>query len=100
MALSNKEQYHSDSNNSTPTNSAEHTDELNSLDLHITPKTTTAGSQAQWTMHQIHLQQLLRCDARAWQLIVQILRSFMDSKQEQAFRCGRYTDVSYIGQSQ
>ena len=70
MALSNKEQSHSDTNNSKPANSAEHKEETNSLNLHISPKDGNRRISSATNKHQMHLQQLLRCDARAWQLIV------------------------------
>ena len=77
MALSNKGQYHSDSNNPKPANSAEHKEETNSLNLHISPKDDNRRISSATNKHQMHLQQLLRWDARACQLVVQIPRSFM-----------------------
>ena len=46
MALSNKEQNHSDTNNSKPANSAEQTEERSPLTCTSLQKTTTVGSQA------------------------------------------------------
>ena len=76
MALSNKEQYHSDSH-LTLTDLAEHKEETNSFNLHISPKDDNRRISSATNKHQMHLQQLLRWDARACQLVVQIPRSFM-----------------------
>ena len=73
MALSNKEQNHSDTNNSKPANSAEHKEETNSLNLHISPKDDNRRISSATNKHQMHLQQLLRWDARACQPIVQVV---------------------------
>ena len=53
------------------------TDKSNSPHLHISPKDDSRRISSATNKHQMHLQQLLRWDARACQPVVQIPRSFI-----------------------
>ena len=57
MALSNKEQNHSDTNNFKPANSAEDNEETNSLNLHISPKDDNRRISSATIKRKIHLQE-------------------------------------------
>ena len=85
MTLSNKEQNHSDTNNSkTSEFSNKQTAETNFLYLHITPKTTTSAMDNAPDSPPAAPQ--IRRAGMA-QLIVQILHSFIGLETKQELRC-------------